>query len=212
MKFALFSTALLASGIASASVAIDGWYLSAFGGYSYLSSNVNTHYFGAFHSDVRYHNGYNAGGRIGFQSNPIRYEFEYTYINATPKRYRINHISQLGVSGRATANVVMANLYYDFPDMLNAISPFLGVGIGYAFIKTTLNSTGPYGITLFDVSGNAFAYQGTAGLTYNFSESYAINASYRYTTTTNSNRFGRSLQAQMGNVGVIYRFDGCNYI
>lgn len=211
MKFVLFSTALLASSIASASTAIDGWYLSAFGGYSHLSSNINTHRFGTFHSDARYHDGYNAGGRIGFQSNPIRYEFEYTYVNAKAEHFRVNRFEQLGVNGHATANLLMANLYYDFPEMLDAISPFAGIGIGYAFMQTSLNSNGPFYPTLFKETGNAFAYQGTVGLTYNFSENYALNAAYRYTATSNSGHFGKSFQAQMGSVGVIYRFDRATY-
>ncbi|MDR3441765.1 MAG: OmpW family outer membrane protein [Legionella sp.] len=211
MKFALFSTALLATSIASAATSVDGWYASAFGGYTYLSSNINTHRLGAFRSDPSYNNGYNAGGRIGFQSNPIRYELEYTYLQASTDRFRINHIRQTGVTGTSSANLAMANLYYDFPDVLAAISPFAGVGIGYAFLQTTLNSTGPFGATLFKVDGNSFAYQGTVGLTYNFSENYAINASYRYTATTSNDRFGRTFQAQMGNAGVIYRFDNGHY-
>ncbi len=211
MKFALFSTALLASSIASASTAIDGWYLSAFGGYSHLSSNISTNRFGTFYSDARYHDGYNAGGRIGFQSNPIRYEFEYTYINAKAERFYINQIDQQDVKGHALANLIMANLYYDFPEMLDAIAPFVGIGIGYAFMETKLEGNGPFYTTLFKESGNAFAYQGTVGLTYNFSENYAINAAYRYTATANSGHFGKSFQAQMGNAGVIYRFDNGNY-
>lgn len=211
MRFVLCSTALLVSGITSASVAIDGWYLSAFGGYTHLSSNSNNNYLGLYRSDVRFNGGYNAGGRIGFQSNPIRYEFEYTYLEVNPDRYRINFINQLGINGQVTANLVMANLYFDFPEILDAISPFVGIGIGYAFMQTSLNSTGPFYVTFFKQNENAFAYQGTAGLTYNFSENYALNAAYRYTTTSNSNSFGKSLQAQMGNVGVIYRFDHGNF-
>lgn len=211
MKFILFSSALLATGIASAAAPVNGWYLSAFGGYTHLSSNINTSHFGTFHSNVDYTNGYNAGGRLGFQSNPIRYEFEYTYINATAKEFRINHIRQSGVTGNASSNLVMANLYYDFPEMLTTISPFIGVGIGYSFMQTNLDSDGPFGATFFKANGNAFTYQGTAGLTYNFSENYAINAAYRYTATSNAGRFGKSFQAQMGNAGIIYRFDTVSY-
>jgi opacity protein-like surface antigen len=211
MKFALFSTALLASSIASAYPAIDGWYFSAFGGYSHLSSNINNYYFGNLRSDVRYHNGYNAGGRIGFQSNPIRYEFEYTYVNASPDRFHINYINQIGVNGHATSNMVMGNLYYDFPEILDAISPFVGVGIGYSFMEVNLDSTGPFGATFFKASKDVFTYQGTVGLTYNFSENYAINAAYRYAATGNGGHLGGSTQIQMGNAGVIYRFDRGNY-
>lgn len=211
MRVALFSTALLATGIASAAVPINGWYTSLFGGYSSLSPNIQTTRLGQLRSSPSYNDTYNAGGRIGFQSNPIRYELEYTYLNADVDSFKIDYVKQTGVSGHLNANLIMANLYYDFPEVVATFSPFLGIGIGYAFLQASLNSTGPLAATFFKESDNAFAYQGTAGLTYNFSENYALNVSYRYAATSNSDRFGKSFQAQMGNVGVIYRFDGVNY-
>jgi opacity protein-like surface antigen len=211
MKPVLISTTLLASSIVSASTAIDGWYINPFGGVSHIASNIHTRFFGTLHSDVKYNLGYNAGVRLGYQSTPMRYEFEYTYINADARRYRIDDIEQINVGGSASANLVTANLYYDFPELWNAISPFIGVGIGYALMKTTLTTSDLFSAARFSLNSNQFAYQGIAGLTYNFSENYAINANYRYTATTSSTRFGRSFQVQMGNAGVIYRFDGCDY-
>jgi opacity protein-like surface antigen len=211
MKFAFFSTALLASCVASAAPAVNGWYVNAFGGYSSLPSNINTGRYGVFLSNVRYHDGYNVGGRIGFQSNPIRYEFEYTYISAHPNSFRVDYFSQPNVGGRLSQNLLMANLYYDFPEILDTISPFIGGGIGYGFLETTLTSTGPFLSTFFKEKGNSFAYQGTAGLTYNFAENYAINAAYRYVATANNRNFGRSFQAQMGSAGITYRFDCGTY-
>ncbi|KTD12042.1 opacity protein-like surface antigen [Legionella gratiana] len=206
MKLALFTIALLAPGVASASTTANSWYSSGFGGYTYLSSNVETRYYGFLLSDVHYRYGYNVGGSIGYQSNPIRYEFQYTYLYADTNQYSVNHKKALDIDGGTRANILMANLYYDFPEMLGEISPFLGVGIGYAFMHATLNSTSRFHRPHFNTDLNSFAYQGTAGLTYNFMENFAINAAYRYTATTNKGNWGRTLQAQMGNVGVVYRF------
>ena len=50
--------------------------------------------------------------------------------------------------------------------------------------KTNLDSTGPFRTTYFTATDNSFAYQGTAGLTYNFSENYAVNLAYRYVATS----------------------------
>ena len=212
MKYALFTTALLATGMATAAVPIDGWYTSIFGGYTSLAPNINTHHWsGALLTHSSYNGGYNAGGRIGYQSNPIRYELEYTYLNATANRFRVNSIGQNHIQGSSTANFIMANLYYDFPEFLAAISPFAGIGIGYAFMQATLEGEGPLGLTHFEANGNAFAYQGTVGLTYNFSENYALNASYRYTATGNNDNFGTGYKAQMGNVGIVYHFDTGTY-
>lgn len=211
MRITLFSAALLASGLASAATPVDGWYTSVFGGYTYLPDNVSNYSFGVLRNYVSYGGGYNAGGRIGYQSNPLRYEAEYTYLTANTRYFRINNLVQTGVTGNAFANLLMANIYYDFPEMLPAIAPFLGIGIGYAYLQTSLNSTGPNGITLFKASDNSFAYQGTVGLTYNFAENYALNLAYRYVATRTNDNFGKDFQAHIANAGVIYRFDQGNY-
>ncbi|MDI1352917.1 MAG: outer membrane beta-barrel protein [bacterium] len=211
MRLILLSAAFLASGIASAATPVNGWYSSVFGGYTNLPSNINTLNYALLRDQVGYKNGYNAGGRVGYQSNPIRYEAEYTYINGKTKHFDINHVRQTGVSGSATGNFLMANLYYDFPDMLPAISPYLGVGIGYAYLETSLHSYGPFGRTYFKANDSAFAYQGTAGITYNFSENYAVNIAYRYTATNKVDTLGKAFQANMANFGVVYRFDQVNY-
>ncbi|CAM2790067.1 opacity protein-like surface antigen [Legionella steigerwaltii] len=212
MKFAFFSATLLASSIATAATPVNGWYSSIFGGYAHLTERIEPNIFG-FDFDLNFSetfttNGFNAGVRLGYQSNPIRYELEYTYIRPNNKDFNIDF---LGVSSKTNANVGMLNLYYDFSDgILPTIYPFIGVGIGYAYVQSTLDGTGPLGGTILDVKKGAFAYQGTAGLTFNFDENWALNASYRYLATSNTEAFGR-LQAQMGDVGIVYRFDRCDY-
>lgn len=211
MRITLLTTALLATGVASAAVPVDGWYTSVFGGYTYIPPNIYNFAYGVFRDEVGYNNGYNAGGRVGYQSNPIRYEVEYTYLRAETKHFNLNFITQLGVTGFTAANLIMANIYYDCPEMLPAISPFIGLGIGYANLKAELDSIGPFFPSYFSTTDSAFAYQGTVGLTYNFSENYAANLAYRYVATDNSSNFGKVYQAHMASVGAIYRFDQGNY-
>ncbi len=212
MKFAFFSATLLASSFATAATPVNGWYSSVFGGYTHLAGNISKNFLGFHVDDVAYEDGFNAGLRLGYQSNPIRYELEYTYFQTNTKDFDVDFIDQTGISGDTNANIGMANIYYDFADViLPTISPFLGVGIGYAYIQTSLDSTGPFGLFSFSVKEGAFAYQGTAGLTYNFAENWALNASYRYLATASNDDFGKTLQAQLGNVGIVYRFDNCNY-
>lgn len=208
MRFVLFTAALLATGAASASTAADnGLYASVFGGYTYLASNINTYYYGYLLSDVNYLDGYHAGGSIGYKKKPLRYEFQYTYLNAKTDRYSVNHVPALRIDGGTKANLLMANLYYDFPELLASISPFIGAGLGYAFMDATLNSTSRFRRPHFNTNQNAFAYQGMAGLTYNFLKNAAINATYRYATTIDNDNWGKPLQAQMASLGVVYRFD-----
>jgi opacity protein-like surface antigen len=203
--------ALLASSIATASTPVDGWYTSVFGGYTYLPNNINNTNYGFLLNGSAYNSGYNAGGRMGYQSNPLRYELEYTYLQANSKTFDINYVTQTGVTGYASGNLFMANVYYDFPDMLPAISPFLGAGIGYGYLHGVLNSQGPLAATYFSTNENAFAYQGTAGITYNFAENYAINLAYRYVATDKTDGFGQTFQAHIANAGVVYHFDKGNY-
>ncbi|KTD19003.1 outer membrane protein [Legionella jordanis] len=215
MRIAFFSAALMASSLASAAVAIDGWYASVFGGYSYVPDNVSNTTYGVLRAHPSYNSGWNGGGRVGFQSTPLRYEAEVTYINANLKKFKINTIRQFGVDGESTGTFAMANVYYDFPEMVPCIAPFLGVGLGYGYITARLNSTGPvYGAaypTRFKVDDNVWAFQGTAGFTYNFSENYAVNIAYRYIQTERADDFNKVWQAHLASVGAIYRFDGATY-
>lgn len=211
MRITLLSAALLASGISSAATPINGWYAGAFGGYTYVPKNIQVFNAGLFRDETSYNGGYNAGGRIGYQSNPLRYEAEYTFLRADLSNFDINQVEQTNVSGYASGNFIMGNVYYDFPDMLPAIAPFLGVGIGYGHVETRLDSTAPNGFTSFKVNDNVFSYQGTAGITYNFAEQYAINLAYRYIATNKPEDFGRIFQAHLASAGVSYRFDCDTY-
>jgi opacity protein-like surface antigen len=212
MNCKLISALCLVTGFAQAATPINGWYSSVFGGFTYLPDNVTNTTLLLYRDGLGYNGGYNAGGRFGFQSNPLRYEGEYTYLHADLKHFEINHIRQNNVRGYGEANLIMANIYYDFPDMLPAISPFLGGGLGFANIQASLASTEFAGsgypfYTQLSISDNKLAYQGTVGLTFNFCENYAVNLSYRYLATNKSSAFGDVFQAHIASAGAIYRFD-----
>ena len=210
MRLAFVSAAILTASVSQAATPIDGWYSSIFGGYAYLSNNINNTQFGLARSHASYDAGYDVGGSLGFKSTPMRYEGELTYLNANLKKFNINNIQQTGVGGYNDDVLAMAKVYYDFPNLLMAIQPYVGVGIGYAWVQARLNSTGPSAITRFSGSNSVFAYQGTAGLTYNFAENYALTLDYRYIATKQANNLGKIVQAQLANLGVVYRFDGRN--
>lgn len=226
MRIALFSATLLVSSLATAATAIDGLYSSLYGGYSYLPDNIRQFHRGVFFDNVSYHNGYNAGLRFGFQSHPLRYEGELTFINAKANTFRLRQFFNQPfpnryVSGQAYAAFAMANVYYDFFEIIPCISPFLGVGLGYGWIETTVNIKNYYFLNYsflyssseyrFRGADSAFAYQGTAGLTFNFSENYALNVAYRYIGTTKINQLGKNFQTNLASVGVVYRFDEYKY-
>ena len=211
MRLKLLFAALFTTGIATAAIPVDGWYSSVFGGYSYVPDNIRDYSLGYYLNSTAFNNGYNAGLRFGYQSNPLRYELEYTYIHASARFVHLNYVGENRIYGYSAANLAMANIYYDTPEMLPAIAPFLGLGVGYAYILNDLTHFGPLGYNSFDQSKNSFAYQGTMGLTYNFAENYAINIAYRYASTTTANSFGLRYQAHMASAGAIYHFDYGNY-
>lgn len=212
MRITFFSAALLASAASCAATPIDGWYSSVFGGFTYMPDNLSISTPGLFLDRAAYDSGYNAGGRVGFKSNPLRYEAEFTYINANLHDLNANYVSQLDVSGNTSASLAMANIYYDFPDMVPAIQPFLGLGLGYGWLQSTLQSSGPDNPISFTTgTDSVFAWQATAGFTYNFAECFALDIAYRYVGTGSSDNLGKVFQANLGTVGVTYRFNENGY-
>jgi len=207
--FGLF--VLLAAHIALAATPIDGLYSSVFGGYSYLPNNVNIKTSCLTLTDVVYQPGFDAGGSLGYKSNPLRYEGEITYLNAKLDHYRIDNSRQTGSTGYTNSILAMANVYYDLPEFIHSIQPFLGLGLGYAWVHAKLEASGPIYTSSLNGSNSVFAYQGMAGLTYNFAENYALNLGYRYVGTEKVHDLGKIFQAHMANVGAIYRFDECRY-
>jgi opacity protein-like surface antigen len=211
MRIAFFSAALLASGTLIAATPIDGWYSSAFGGYTYLPDNLyhSTPYL--YRNHTRYDAGYNAGGRLGFKSNPMRYEGEVTYLHSNLKRYYTTPLQSNRIKGSTSATAAMVNIYYDFHDFVPAIQPFLGIGLGYAWVEGRLNNADTFGTANFKASDGVFAYQATAGLAYNFAENYALDIAYRFLGTQHIEPFGRRLQANLATLGATYRFNELSY-
>lgn len=211
MKFASGLAALLTLNLAQAAIPIDGLYTTVFGGYTYIPNNIYRFKNGLLWTHANYRPGFDAGGSVGFKGTPMRYEGEITYLNANLKKFNVNRIPQTGIGGYSNGVFALANVYYDFPSKETTLQPFLGLGIGYGWINVKLNSSGPLNTTRFKESNSVFAYQGAAGLTFNFTENYALNIGYRYIATTHASNLGKIFQAQLANVGAIYRFDECRY-
>ncbi len=196
--------------VATAATPIDGWYSNAFGGYAYLPNNMDKTYKNVRYTDANYESEYDVGGSFGYKSNPMRYEGQVTYVNGMLDYVYENGIRERKAAGYANAIFGLANVYYDFPMVIPTISPFLGVGLGYGWINTKVDNA-RLNIDGFRVADSAFAYQGTAGLTYNFAENYAIFIAARYIGTNTVFDLGKRFQAYLANGGVIYRYDEAKY-
>ncbi|GGI80873.1 outer membrane protein [Legionella impletisoli] len=211
MRIALISAAIIANTAAGAATPIDGLYSSVFGGYTYIPNNISVTSQGLTRTDADYQSGFNAGGSIGFKSNPLRYEGQLTYLSANLNKFRVNGTEQTGVAGYSNAILAMANVYYDIPPILEPIQPFLGVGLGYAWVHAKLKSSGPGATTAYEGSNSVFAYQALGGLTYNFAENYALNLGYRYVGTERPDDLGKVFQAHLAYLEVVYRFNEVFY-
>lgn len=212
MKVGVFFAALLTSTITHAVIPINGWYMGLFGGYSYLPNNINVANTAGFQfTNSAYKAGFNAGGSFGYKSNPMRYEGEFTYIRANLSSFKVNSLPQTGVSGYASVPAIMANIYYDFKGFIPSIQPFLGFGIGYSWIDTKFESQDPLGPLNYTNTQARFSYQGTAGLTFNYSEYFSLGAAYRYFATDKVGYLGKFFQANLAFLVATYRFDDSKY-
>lgn len=210
MRYAFASVALFVSNLALATTPIDGFYASVFGGYTYLPNNIDNYNSGLLRTDATYQDGYHAGGSFGYKANPLRYEGQMTYLTADVKEFRINGLQQSHTNGLSQAILAMANVYYDFPGLIQYVQPYLGVGIGYAWVEVQLNTPNPY-YTRFKQSDSAFAYQGLAGFSFNYAETLSLNIGYRYAATPQIDPLGKHFQAHLATLEAVYRFDGNRY-
>lgn len=203
INYVLPISLLLAQTTGIAATPISGPYVRVFGGFAFTTSgNVNINLF----TNPDYKTGYDAGAQLGYKSGPIRYEFEGAYTRAKLNKFSYNGTTQTDVTGKSSSSSLLLNVYYDFEDFSASLAPYLGVGIGYAHVVNTLESTSPSTVS-FDQSDRLFAYKASAGLTYNFSEAISTDIGYQYFRTKNSNKFNEVFQSHLVNFGITYRFD-----
>jgi opacity protein-like surface antigen len=187
--------------------ALEDPYVLVAAGFTYVPSNINITTMGYTRNDVAFNAGFNVNTALGVRNSTWRYEGEITYLQASTDSFKINSVNQTGVGGFNNGIFAMSNVYYDFSNVIPEARPFIGGGIGYAFVQAKLSSSGPNeGITNFTATNSALAYQVTFGITYNFTENYAINCGYRYLGTTDLPELGESFGAHMANFGLKYRF------
>ena len=89
----------------------------------------------------------------------------------------VDDLDDFETFGDLNIYTLMANAYYDFD--LGRIKPFVGAGVGVGFVDFNL----PSGVATFaglDDTEAAFAYQFTAGLGVDVTESVAAELAYRY--------------------------------
>ncbi|MBN9090803.1 MAG: P44/Msp2 family outer membrane protein [Reyranella sp.] len=194
MKSVLIATvALAAVPLAARAQNLDGFYVGARGGASWLldsAANVNgvasVVGFGTGQlsgtNNARFDTGWAAGGFVGYDFVGPRVELEALYRDnkgTANGAFPISGVGTLRVNSvtEVQQTSVMANLYYDF-FAHDAFTPYVGAGAGLAFIDTRL---GP----LTRSSDIEFAYQAIVGAGYKVTPNLRLNLDGRYYGTLN---------------------------
>ena len=179
---------------ASADTLADGWYAQGQGGWA-LTPDVK-----APGARIKYNrslsDAYSFAGALGYKSGPVRYALQYLYAMSD-----IKTIAGVTISGDTTVHAGMANVYYDFDQLNPNFSPYIGGGIGYARVDTSVVGTG---------SNNTFAFQGIAGVSYNVNSNLGLFADYRYFGTTKAKKAlgNKRYQNNIFSIGLSYHFGG----
>ena len=134
---------------------------------------------------------------VGYSFNQhFRVDLEYGYQEAD-----IDKMAGINTDGLAslTVHTALASGYYNFRNSTK-ITPFIGGGVGAAFLEGNLGS--------YSTSDTVLAYQGTAGAFYAVNEHLAVTGSYRYMDTEDG-AFGMpktSFSDNLVRLGMAYSF------
>lgn len=194
-------TSLLGLSAAVSAQAQDGnFYAKLFGGASTLQGSDFT--LNGASVPVSFDTGFIAGGAFGYAYGgaPLRAELEYSY--------RTGDVSGLppvvGSGGDLASTSVMVNGYYMF-DTATKLSPYVGLGLGYA-TEIDFDLATPTGAVEFSDTGN-FAYQLMLGAEYAVADRWALFSELRYFSAgsvTLPGAAGTSLRTDYDTLDVVF--------
>ncbi len=187
---ALFGAAIAAAPLAAHAQTIDGLYISLGAGLNIMQNESVTSVGGTPLNGVNLNT--KLGGvvvpAIGFGfGNGFRTELEFDY------RYNgLNSVSIPGastsVSGSEQKYGPMVNLLYDFTGFALPVTPYLGAGIGYQWVRENVTVAGSSGT---QTKGN-LAVQGILGVSYPIDSvpGLAVTGEYRFMALPGDRNYG----------------------
>ena len=120
---------------------------------------------------------------------PIRTELEYAYMSETSASMSkdINATQHWAAKQNFQAQTLFVNVYYDFHNK-SSFTPYVGVGIGLAFINTNANfamtdsgtPAGSWASSTGSHTETNFAWNVGAGVGYDINERFTIDLGYRF--------------------------------
>lgn len=168
-------------------------YIEGRGGVTFLPDDETSDETG-FTVKEEYDTGYNVGAAVGYAGpRGLRGDIEVRYRHNDLDKFTIIEDAGFGVANglgdldgldlefdaQVSSLAAMANLYYDI-DLGFPVTPFIGGGIGFANVDVEATVLGE---TFIDDDDTVFAYQGTAGLTYDINGSFMLSLAYQYFRT-----------------------------
>ncbi|WP_068471410.1 outer membrane protein [Candidatus Protochlamydia phocaeensis] len=159
------------------------FYVGAFGGANWLNFHhfhgvkpkMKVGYTGALSAGYKFSSGVRVEGEIAYRRNELKTRSEEfsTYDS-------LHHVK---VKGHTHSWAYMANVLYDFDqvsDCLYGITPYVGVGVGYAKIHAQIKARDGYNHVRFNGHSDGFAYQAIAGADYRLTEKTSIGVKYTF--------------------------------
>lgn len=192
----------------------NGWYVGAQTGFNYVPK-MSDGIWGA-DAEAKFDPGIGVLGQVGYGFGQIRLEGELGYRYNKADTVELSN-QKVSASGSAQATTLMLNALYDF-NTGTAWTPYLGVGVGGAYVNMNGVRARDGGPVKVDDSDLVFAYQGIAGVSYDFTNNLAIKADYRYLGTqkgsfdvkgsgANGQKFEDNYTAHSLMVGFTYKFN-----
>lgn len=168
-------------------------YIEGRGGVTFLQEDTTSDETG-FTIEDDFDTGYNVGAAIGYAGpRGLRGDIEVRYRENDLDSFTIREDAGFGVAsglgdldgfklsadGEVSVLAAMANLYYDF-DFGFPVKPFIGGGIGFARVDVDASILD---VSFIDDDDTVFAYQGTAGVTYDINGHLMVSLAYQYFRT-----------------------------
>lgn len=195
LRVALFATAA-ALAIAPAANAYEGLYGAIGAGLSYVGPDRDVNSLTGpltFDYEADYDNGIGVYTALGIaRDSGLRTELEFNYRNNDIRHWAgnswVSGWSGGQISGDMTVYAAMANIIKEFSGGDSPVTPYVGLGVGYAWLDYELVGSNPvamggWGNLLVNDTAGELAYQGIAGLAFELAEGLALDLSYRYFAT-----------------------------
>ncbi|QJT94435.1 P44/Msp2 family outer membrane protein [Wolbachia endosymbiont of Diaphorina citri] len=137
------------------------------------------------------------GGAFGYKMDDIRVDVEGLYSKLAKDTDVVN-TSETNVADSLTAFSGLVNVYYDIAIEDMPITPYVGVGIGAAYISNPSKAD-----VVKDQKGFGFAYQAKAGVSYDVTPEIKLFAGARYFGSYGAS-FDKAAKDDTGIKNVVY--------